>query len=36
MYLSKRQKKLWGIIVAVASIALILTSLAPFLTTAFK
>ncbi len=36
MMLSKKQQKLWTIIVAVASIALILTSLAPFLTTLFR
>lgn len=31
MILSKKQKKLWTVIVAVASVALILTSLTPFL-----
>lgn len=35
MILSKKQKKLWTVIVAVASVALILTSLAPFLVASF-
>ncbi len=36
MMLSKKQQKLWTIIVVVASIALILTSLSPFLLTIFR
>ncbi len=36
MYLSKKQQKLWTIIVAVASLALIFTSLAPLLLTSFR
>lgn len=36
MILSKKQQNLWKVIVTIASIALILTSLAPFLTTAFR
>jgi len=36
MILSRKQQKLWVIIVAIASIALILTSMAPFLLTIFR
>jgi len=33
---SKKQQKLWKIMVAIASAALILTSLTPFLTSLFR
>lgn len=35
MILSKKQKKLWTVIVAIASVALILMSLTPFLVASF-
>jgi len=36
MILSKKQQKLWVVIVAIASLALILTSMLPFVYSLFK
>jgi len=36
MILSKKHKKIWLILVAVATVGLLLTSLAPFLTFVFR
>jgi len=36
MYLNKKQQKLWTIIVAIASLALVFTSLAPLLMTSLR